>query len=772
MVRALLFTLTAAAGALSAVSADKVTVTPVQKVVELLTKLTAKIEAEGQAEAVGYDKFACFCKEQASDKLYAIEKSTEKIKKLDARIEQLEAEIEKLDKEVADGNVRIEELQKESEKELAIRADERAEYETADASITRAIKAVRAAITALQESRPDGALLQQAVSFAAASGLDVSRLQKLVAVQPVDRTKSAAGASDEDSKTNAYEYHSNEIIELLQRLMKQFKARKEKLFVEESTEKHAFEKVEQARQFEITTTTEAVAVASASSAKKSEEKNKASADRDEETTDKGSDQEFLDELTKQCEDKAKVFDQRSSTRAAELKAMAEATSLLKGAGGQKYGANKRLNLLSQRVREAPADESEADDVAVDAEVPQTEDAAEAAPQLAESEESSESEEDAAPAEEEAAPAEEAAEEENVDEAEAEDLATAFIQVQMESPKNQRVFAVIKAAAQSLKSPTLAALALKLKADHFVKVRTLIKDLIERLEAQAAAEATHKDQCDKDMKEAITQRDEEQAKMERENAAIETNKVMIKELEERITELKQKIADAKKALREATELREAEKAENETTIADATEGMEAIKSAVAVLKGFYGESFAQVASEVSIKAHDGQEPYKAPLSDREGNTVGDLATEGSATFEEEYHGKSDAATGIFGLLNVIRSDYERTIDTTTAAEELAQEEFLAYEKETNEQIATDEQEVEDSEKAKSEEQDELAQNEDDLADATKSNASALKKLALLKGECVDGAISHEERVKRREQEVESLKEALNILEEMSFLQKRK
>lgn len=93
-------------------------------------------------------------------------------------------------------------------------------------------------------------LLYSHQSFAAASGLDVSRLQHLVA-QPVDRTKDASGLN-----SNAYEYHSNEIIELLQRLMKQFKARKEKLFVEESTEKHAFEKVEQARQFEITTTTE------------------------------------------------------------------------------------------------------------------------------------------------------------------------------------------------------------------------------------------------------------------------------------------------------------------------------------------------------------------------------------------------------------------------------------------------------------------------------------------------------------------------------------
>lgn len=718
------------AGLYTAVTA----VTPVEKVTELLTKLAAKIEEEGQAEAVAYDKFACFCKEQADNKLYAITKSDEKIKKLDAKIEALAAEIEVLDKEVADGNAEIKRLEEESEKELKLRADERAEYEKADASISRAIDAVRRAITALQESRPDSLLIQKAVSFAASTGMDVSRLQALVG-QPVDRTKSASGGPQ-----NAYEYHSNEIIELLQRLMKQFKARKEKLFVEESTEKHAFEKVEQARQFEITTTTEAVATASASSAKKSDQKSKATDELNTETSERNSDQEFLDELTKQCENKAKTFDQRSSTRSQELKALSEATALLKGKGGSKYGANKRLNFIqSKKQKDIDADEDSDDD---------TEEYA-----LTDAEKSADDAETEATAEVE-------------QEDEAEDLS--FIQLENVSVNNQRVFNLLRDDAKRLKSTVLTSLALKLKADHFVKVRTLIKDLIARLEAQAEAEATHKDQCDKDMKAAITQRDESQATMESENAAITTNKVTIKELTQEIADLGQSIADAKKALRERTELRSAERAENEKTIADAEEGAQAIRDAVKVLKDFYGE-----ADLVQISLHkQRQEPYKAPKSDRDGNTVGDLATEGSDTFEEEYHGNSDASKGIFGLLNVIRSDYERTIEDTTDLEKVAQDEFEEYEKETNQKIDEYETDRDKAKKAKAEEKDALMENEDDLADATKENDLAKEKLALLKGECVDGAVSHEERVKRREQEIESLKEALNILEEMNFLQKRK
>jgi len=269
---------------------------------------------------------------------------------------------------------------------------------------------------------------------------------------------------------------------------------------------------------------------------------------------------------------------------------------------------------------------------------------------------------------------------------------------------------------------------------------------------------------KDMKAAITQRDESQSSMESENAAITQNKVTIKQLTEKIAELKQSIADAKKALRERSELRAEERAENEKTIADAEEGAAAIRDAVKVLEGFYG------ASLVQVRAHK-QEPYKAPKSGRDGNTVEDLRPEGADTFESEYHGDDDSSSGIFGLLNVIRSDYERTVEDTSALEEVAQTEFEKYEEETEAKIAEYEADTDKAKKDRSEEKDSLMENEDDLADATKSNESAKKKLALLKGECVDGAISHEERVKRREQEIESLKEALNILEEMSFMQKR-
>merc|ERR1719236_116085 len=75
-------------------------VTPVEKVIALLTKLEAEVQAEGKKEAAAYDKFACFAKEQADNKFYAITKSEKKIATQKAEIKKLAAEITDLHSQI------------------------------------------------------------------------------------------------------------------------------------------------------------------------------------------------------------------------------------------------------------------------------------------------------------------------------------------------------------------------------------------------------------------------------------------------------------------------------------------------------------------------------------------------------------------------------------------------------------------------------------------------------------------------------------------------
>merc|ERR1719387_2895697 len=153
------------------------------------------------------------------------------------------------------------------------------------------------------------------------------------------------------------------------------------------------------------------------------------------------------------------------------------------------------------------------------------------------------------------------------------------------------------------------------------------------------------------------------------------------LEEDIAELGEEIAELQKALNEATQLRAEEKAANEKTIADATAGKEAVEFALGILQDFYGGAFVQKGR------------YVPPNADRSGQTVGDLAPE---TFEGEYHGNTDAAKGIIGILEVILSDFERTVDAVGSEEKEAQADFEQYEADTKADIDAKQKEKEEKE----------------------------------------------------------------------------
>merc|ERR1719161_2363354 len=123
----------------------------------------------------------------------------------------------------------------------------------------------------------------------------------------------------------------------------------------------------------------------------------------------------------------------------------------------------------------------------------------------------------------------------------------------------------------------------------------------------------------------------------------------------------------KALNEATDQRNKEKDDNKNTLEDAGAGKEAVEFALATLKEFYDTAASLV-----------QAGYSPPNADREGKTVGDMAPK---AFSDTYHGKQAESKGIIGLLEVILSDFERTLEITGEQEELSEAEFDTFQKKT-------------------------------------------------------------------------------------------
>merc|ERR1711994_349472 len=280
------------------------------------------------------------------------------------------------------------------------------------------------------------------------------------------------------------------------------------------------------------------------------------------------------------------------------------------------------------------------------------------------------------------------------------------------------------------SPLLTALSLKVRVaeDHFVKVRSIIKDLLEKLAAQAKAEKTQKGFCDEQMKETIAKRDKNAAKLEGIEASITEKTAEKKELKMEIAELADEIASLMKALSEATELRVDEKEGNDQTVKEAEAGKDAVEFALKVLEEFYDNAFLQT------------KKYVPPDSDREGNTVGDLAPE---VFDSKYHGRQDSSSGILGLLEVILSDFDRTDTTVTDEEKTAAEKFEEYKKATEEDIDTKKKDKKTKEEKVVALTDELTELEDEKKTTSKALTSAKDQLTTLSKKCVE---DHEEEEK--------------------------
>lgn len=649
-------------------------VTPIEKVMELMKKLSAQTEAEGKKEAEQYDKFACFCKEQADEKLYAIEKSTAKIEKQTARINKLEGEIADLNTAINALTGKIEAKEAEIKDAEDIRSAQHADYVEEDEKMQAAIKAIKGAIKALKDSKK---------SIKDNGGrVDLVQLRSFARSLKASRAVRVNAAIDQLQKPASFEYQSNDIIATLESLKDQFLENKKELDQEEFETNSAFERKRLGLQTEVKFATKEKDEKTTIMEAKNEEKANTEDDKSQEIKEKDADQSFLDELTSECEQKAADWDQRSKARAGELKALSEALNVLKEGASEQYGANKKLNLAQK--------------------------------------------------------------------------ATSFLQLRGTSAEALKVAATMRAEgllsreAKLLKSPILSVMSMKVKlaADHFVKVRGLIKDLIQKLEDDAEAEATQKGFCDKEMGDAVRSRDQANAALE--VAVGNINKLTSEKdsLNKEVNDLKQAIADNLKSLNEATELRNSEKDENTVTVETATEGKEAVEMAIGVLNEFYNNAFIQT-------------KYTPPNAGRDGETVGDKAPE---SFSGSYHGNQDAAKGIVGLLDVILSDFERTISTTTDEETSAQSSFETYEQDIKDDNDAKDDDITKKKNRIADIKDELVDEQEDKEDAITKKDEAKKELQKLKPLCVEGEETYAQRVAKREKEIEALKEAMTLLDE--------
>jgi len=289
--------------------------------------------------------------------------------------------------------------------------------------------------------------------------------------------------------------------------------------------------------------------------------------------------------------------------------------------------------------------------------------------------------------------------------------TSFAQLRHEgrSPMQARVASYLRIQGSQLNSRILSALAVRVEADPFKKVKKMIKDLITKLMEQAQEEAAHKGWCD---------------------AELATNEQTRNEKTEAVAEL-----DA--AMAKATKLREAEKAKNAETIKDAQEAQKAVTQALGVLKDFY-----EKAGDATALTQ--QQPTAPEI------------------FDKPYKGMGGENGGVVGMLEVILSDFERLEADTKTAETEAQAEYDKFMTDSEVDKAAKTQDIEHKTKKKQNAEQTLTEKNEDMEGTQKELDGALAYYEKLKPSCIDTGASYDDRVAQRKEEIQSLQEALKIL----------
>ncbi|KAL9139367.1 putative conserved tandem protein 12 [Amphidinium carterae] len=655
---------------LSVPAAHAENVTPVQKVIEMLTGMKSKGEAEKHEETVQFATYKQFCDDTSATKTSAIAEANDKIDMLKADIQKYAANSEHLAKEIAGHDADIAAWTGDQKAATTVRQLEVADFQALHTDYSESVDALQRAILILQKQAHDR---KQASSLTQVQALTDLKLIPVEAKRAIDLFVQTGADPLEVTapEANAYEFQSQGIVDMLQKLLDKFIEEKTDLEKQESNSLHAYQILMQDLTSEIDYATETRANKMAAKASALQAAADSEGTLTDTTTSRDEDKKYLADLVSTCEQKASDFEARQKLRAEELEALAKAVEILSSEAVSGNAEKYLPQLLQKKAKSVLA------------------------------------------------------------------------QLRTEKPTplvaHSHLVQYLQQQAKKLNSRVLSALAVRAGSDPFDKVKKLIKDLIVRLMEEANEEAEHKGWCDTELGTNEQTRKLKTETVELLHAHIDELEASTNKLANDITEHTAAVAQLTEDMAKATEFRQKEKATNAKTIADADEAETAVAQALLILKEFYAK-----AAEATALVQQSQQPTPPPI------------------FDSPYQGMQAENGGIVGMLEVIQSDFARLSAETDAAESVAQKEYQEFMTDSEVNKAQNSKDIEHKTAKKQDHEQALVVKQSDLQGTQKELDAALAYYDKLKPSCVDAGVSYDDRVARRQEEIESLQEALRIL----------
>jgi len=488
------------------------------KVITLLKDLKTDVETEGKTEATNYNTFACWCKTTTATKSSSITTGEDDIESFSAEIESKSSTKAEKQQKKLEEKAKYEKLLGTLQDTVDSCTKSKAEYEASAADFDKALSSLDNAISKMK----DGKNFQPTfLELADAMGMIPNRKQQVLS-SLLQRTGKVDPANPD------YKYHSDDIIKMLEDLQSDFLGKKATLDEEWTKTSKVCEETKKNLKDELDNTKDEIEALTSQIATLSSEIATARSNLISEEDLMKENQLYLKDLTKECEDRAAEFDQRTSMRKSELDALIEALTYLEG-DAKKYNDVNSFIQTSSKVQTVRSHSKAVNLLQMHRE------------------------------------------------------SRGLLSTQA---RQDKAIAIVQRAGQHLAAPMLSALAMKIAADPFLEVKKLIQDLIERLLAESTAEASKKGFCDTEVEKAKLERDNRFAEVKSlhtQLAKLEAKKdTLIDDNEQLTTEL----GDLASALSDAIDNRNTTKTQNLDTIDRARKGLAAVEEALTILKTFY------------------------------------------------------------------------------------------------------------------------------------------------------------------------------------------
>jgi len=647
-------------------------VTPITKVVQLLTDMKAKGIKAKNDEATLFSAFDQWCGDTKRVKKNEIGAGTARMEELNAQIEKHAVAIRSLTDRILELDEDVGRWKKDTAAATAVRGKEAADFKATVIDYSESIDAILGAIDVLKAQAHDRAQTEQSliqvqkarfVPRQARQALEAFLQQSSSHDQPNDRLFYDA------PEAYGYSFQSGGVVDMLEKLREEFVTKKTELTKEEMNNKYAYQSIIQQLTDNTENANHEISKRTTLRAETEQAKSEAQGDLAATTKERAEDQTYLDGTKALCQVKTADFNSRQELRTQELTAISKAIEIISshnvaGAGDKHLPALLQKKSLFAQLRSSQS-----------------------------------------------------------------------------SPLQERIAAFLAGRARLNNSPLLAQVSERVAKDHFKKVKKMIKELVIKLTEEATAETEHKGWCDAELVANKMTRDKKTEEVNRLNSNIEDLTATISELAADISDLSAALKELAAAMAKATEIRTVAKAENEQTIADAKAAQAAVEEAIAVLKDFYAKS----AEATSFTQHSQTPAEDAP-----------------ETFTKPYKGLFPEGGSVVDFLEVILSDFARLESETATDEATEAEQFTRFIQESEVDQALKETQKAQREEKKAEKESALHSAQEELKLTQEALDKALAYYAKLKPPCVDSGITYEERVKRREAEIQSLQEALNIL----------